>query len=118
MIDELQRVRKFRAAEPPPSEAATTAARAALLQLIRDEVPTASPAGPERRQLVPAAPTDRTRPASAGLAPAGGNRGRAGLRRDRGRGASGLTDRHQPGVGDRRRARAARARGREPAPGR
>jgi hypothetical protein len=53
MIDELHRVRNFRGAEPPPSEAATAAARAALLQLIRAEVPTAASAGPEPARTRP-----------------------------------------------------------------
>ncbi len=37
MIEELERMRAYRADEPPPSEATTAAARAALLQLIHDE---------------------------------------------------------------------------------
>jgi hypothetical protein len=44
MIEELERVRAFRAGEPPPSEAATAAARAALSQLMRNERPDTAPA--------------------------------------------------------------------------
>lgn len=53
MIEELERVRRFRAAEPPPSESATAAARAALLQLIREEVPRPSLAGQEAATTLP-----------------------------------------------------------------
>jgi len=60
MIEELERVRAFRADEPPPSEAATASAQAALSQLIRDEPPqntspaTAAPAtaAPLRQRLL------------------------------------------------------------------
>ena len=46
MIDELERVRAFRAAEPPPSEAATAAARSMLLKLIHERPTTEQPGAP------------------------------------------------------------------------
>jgi hypothetical protein len=48
MIEELERVRAYRADEPPPSQATVAAARDALLQLIHDERPGKSPTSAAR----------------------------------------------------------------------
>jgi hypothetical protein len=77
MTEELERVRAFLADEPPPSEATTAAARAALSQLMRNEDPDIAPANAtpatspltrrprERNRKRRSRPTWRTRAAIA-----------------------------------------------------
>lgn len=61
MIEELERVRAFRAAEPPPDEATIAGARAALLELISDEMPNMSPSSPGHTPRSRRRPTGRSR---------------------------------------------------------